>query len=532
MLGHLRVANLGVIEEAAIDPSSGFTVITGETGAGKTLLLGGLRLLLGGKTDDVGVGPYSDTATVDGLFLVDTEELGATRTIPREGRSRAHLEGSIVSAATLAERLGSLVEIVGQHDQLSLTRSSHLLELIDAAIGGAVGTRARDGYAAAWDRLQDLLGRQEAIGGDQLELARELDLARYQANEIGSARLTPGLDEEMEGAVSRLRNVEEISDHLAETGSLAEQLSEAGGEIVARLRKAAGLDPTLASLAAEAEAMTEVIAGVGRQARDSLEQMENDPGALEELEHRLTALGELRRKYGRTLDDVILFGEKVTERAAELEGLIADAERIDSLVVEARRLVSERAGDLSAARRQACQDAAAEMTRHLGDLGLADALVDLAVIGIEPGPFGADRIELRFASDSRLEPGPVATVASGGELSRLVLALRLATRSAAAATIVFDEVDTGIGGRTALAMGRKIARLAGSAQVLCVTHLPQVASQADTHYLVERGADGRATVRRVTGPDRVVEISRMLAGLPDSEAGKSAAEELLADASK
>lgn len=531
MLGHLRVANLGVIEDASIDPSPGFTVITGETGAGKTLLLGGLRLLLGGKTDEVGVGPYAAAATIDGLFFVGTEELGATRVIPREGRSRAHLEGSIVSAATLAERLGSLVEIVGQHDQLSLTRSSHLLDLIDAAMGGEAAL-LRAAYDVAWGELQKLVGRQEAIGGDQLELARELDLARYQAEEIAAARLTPGLDEEMEGAVSRLRNVEEISEHLTETGLLAEELNEAGGEIVARLRKAAGLDPALASLAAEAEAMTEVIAGVGRQARESLEQMESDPAALEELEQRLTALGELRRKYGRTLDDVILFGEKVKARAAELEGLIADAERIDMMVADARRLLSEQAGRLSQARRQACQDAAAEMIGHLDDLGLGDAVVDLAVIGVEPGPSGGDRIELRFASDSRLEPGPVATVASGGELSRLVLALRLATRGDAAATIVFDEVDTGIGGRTALAMGRKIARLAESAQVLCVTHLPQVASQADTHYLVERGSDGTATVRRVTGPDRVTEITRMLAGLPDSEAGKSAAEELLADASK
>jgi DNA repair protein RecN (Recombination protein N) len=219
-------------------------------------------------------------------------------------------------------------------------------------------------------------------------------------------------------------------------------------------------------------------------------------------------------------------------RVDELEGLIGEAERIETVLKEARRKVSDTAGHFSAARRHTCEAVASEMTAHLADLGLAGAIVELALIAVEPGPSGADRIELRFASDSRLEPGPVATVASGGELSRLVLALRLATRSATAATIVFDEVDTGIGGRTALEMGRKIARLAQTSQVLCVTHLPQVAAQADTHFMVERVEGGAATVRRVGGPDRVTEISRMLAGLPESEAGRSAAEELLATAAK
>jgi DNA repair protein RecN (Recombination protein N) len=531
MLAHLRVSNLGVIEEAAIDPSPGFTVITGETGAGKTLLLGGLRLLLGGRVDEAGVGPYGEAACVDGLFQIGEEEVGVTRTIPREGRSRAHLEGSIVSAATLAERLGAQVEIVGQHDQLSLNRSSHLLQLVDAALDDE-GRKAREAYTDTWDRLQTALARHAAIGGDPIELARELDLARYQAREISGAGLSPGLDEELEASVSRLRNVEEISDHLVETGSLAEQLTEVAGEIVARMRKAAGLDPRLASLASEAEAMAEVVAGVGRGARDALDHLDTDPTALEELEARLTVLGDLKRKYGRTLEEVIGFGERVMARVDELEGLIGEAERIETVLNEARRTVSDTAGHFSAARRHTCEAVASEMTAHLADLGLAGAIVELALIAVEPGPSGADRIELRFASDSRLEPGPVATVASGGELSRLVLALRLATRSATAATIVFDEVDTGIGGRTALEMGRKIARLAQTSQVLCVTHLPQVAAQADTHFMVERVEGGAATVRRVSGPDRVTEISRMLAGLPESEAGRSAAEELLATAAK
>lgn len=530
MLAHLRVVNLGVLDDAAIDPSPGLTVITGETGAGKTLLLGGLRLLLGGKADPALVGPVGEIAAVQGLFVDGDTELGVGRTVPRQGRSRASLEGEMVSAAALAERLGVMVEVVGQHDQLFLTRPSYLLEVLDGALDET--DRAHlDAYHEAWRERQELLARQRALGGDRLELERDLDLARYQAREIATAGLTPDLEEELEGLASRLRNMEEIGEHLAETSNLSEQLTEATGELVARLRKAAGLDPALAPLALEAETLAELISTLGRGARDAHERMESDPAALEEAEARLTAIGDLKRKYGRTLDEVISYGEQMAARAGELASLIDDAGRIDRLV-DASQAELRRAGDrLSEARGRTGRVVAEAMSGHLADLGLPSARLEVALEPVEPGPSGCDRVDLLFASDQRLSPEPVAAVASGGELSRLVLALRLATRrDSAAATLVFDEVDTGIGGRTALAMGRKLAHLAKTAQVLCVTHLPQVAAHGDTHYVVDRGVDGRADVRAVTGADRVTEITRMLAGLPESEAGRSAAEELLVGA--
>lgn len=526
MLDHLRVANLGILEDAAIDPSPGFTVITGETGAGKTLLLGGLRLILGGKPDSTSVGPHDDRAQVDGLFVDGDEELGASRVVPREGRSRAHLEGTIVSAATLEERVGSMVEIVGQHDQLSLTRPSHLLELIDGALDEE-GAGARDDYVAAWTTLRQAIERQEQLGGDQIALARELDLTRYQASEIAGAGLEAGLDERLEGDVSRLRNVEEIREHLAETLRISETMAEMAGELVSRLRKASGLDRELAGLASEADGLAASITELGREARASAEGLDVDPSLLEELEQRLTGIGELKRKYGRTLDDVIAFGEEAAERADELEALIDDADRIDALIARARGEVREKAETLRAARRSVAESVGEEMVAHLADLGLGSAQVTIDVIEVEPGPSGGDRVRMRFASDARLEPGDIASVASGGELSRLVLALRLATRSTATSTLVFDEVDTGIGGKTALAMGSKLAELAATSQVLCVTHLPQVAAHADTHYVVDRPETGPATVRLIDGEDRVEEITRMLAGLPESEAGRTAAAELL-----
>lgn len=527
MLLHLRVANLGVLEDASVDPSPGFTVITGETGAGKTLLLGGLRLILGEKSDSGIVGPYHDKAQVDGLFVSGEEEVGVSRVVPREGRSRAHLEGTIVSAATLGERLGPLVEIVGQHDQLSITKPGVLLGLIDGVLGDT-GRSALIAYREAWSALQDALGRQDSLGGDQIALARELDLVRYQSDEIARAGLEPGMDDQLEADVSRLRNVEEIREHLSETVQMTESMGEMAGELVSRLRKAAGLDAGLAGLAAEAESIAAMLAELSRSSRSSAEGRDADPSSLHELEARLTAIGDLKRKYGRTLDDVLDFGAEAQRRADELTSLLDDADQIDTLVTEARRKVRERGDELREERREAALMVTAGVHQHLTDLGLASGRVAIEVNEAEPGPSGADRVVMRFASDSRLESGEVGSVASGGELSRLVLAIRLATRLEESSTLVFDEVDTGIGGKTALAMGAKLAELANANQVLCVTHLPQVAAHADTHYVVDRPDGDAAVVRRVDGEDRIEEITRMLAGLPESEAGRTAAAELLA----
>jgi DNA repair protein RecN (Recombination protein N) len=524
---HLLVHNLGVLDNASIDPSQGLTVITGETGAGKTLLLGGVRLVLGGKADSGAVGPHDDEAQVNALFDLEGVEVGVSRTVPRDGRSRGYIDGAIVSVATLGERLGSVVEVVGQHDQVALARPSRILEMIDVTLDEA-GVEARRGYVDAWETLRAARERQARLGGDQTELARELDLARYQASEIAGAGLSPGLDDELEGEASRLRNVTEIGDHLGEISRLAEGMSESVGEIVARLRKASGLDPGLGELTREGDALAAGVADLARATRSAFETLESNPERLADLEERLTAIGDLKRKYGRTLDDVISFGDRTAERAAELEKLTEEADHIDAVVASSTAAVADQARLLTAARESAGKRLADAAGSHLGDLGLGRATLRIALEEVEPGPSGADRAQLTFASDSRLEPGPVSSVASGGELSRLVLALSLAAAGSETVTLVFDEVDTGIGGKTALAMGQKLAELAERFQVLCVTHLPQVAAYADSHYVVERTSEGTARAREVSGEDRLVELSRMLAGQPESETAKMAAAELLA----
>jgi DNA repair protein RecN (Recombination protein N) len=525
MLSHLRVQNLGVLADASIDPGPGFTVITGETGAGKTMLLDALRLLTGEKAKSAAVGPFGDEAISEGLFEDGEAELGITRVVPREGKSRGYIDGKLVAATVLGERTRGLVELVGQHDQLLLRRSQSVLRLVDGVLDED-GAMARSSYLDAWARYKSAIDDQRRLGGDRMGLERELDLVRYQANEIASAGLEPGDDLRMESMVARLRNSETMRENLAAATDELEALAEGAGSVVSRLRKLAAIDAGLADQVAGAETLDVLVYELMRAVRDLAESAHEDPEALDLLEQRLNALGELKRKYGKTLDEVLDFGREAARRVVELETLIEKASGIDDLVRRSDAELVTTGAALSEARRRAGTAIEGEARGHLAALGLPAASLRFAIEETDAGPSGTDKVELLFASDDRLASGAVQEVASGGELSRLVLALRLATRSKETDTMVFDEVDAGVGGVTALALGRKLADLARSCQVLCVTHLPQVAAHADTHYVIERSGP-EAAVRRVAGEDRLTELSRMLAGLPESERGREAAAELL-----
>ena len=531
MLGHLRVANLGVLEEVAIEPAPGLTVITGETGAGKTLLLGGLRLLLGEKADPSSVGPFAEAGQADGLFETGDEEVGVTRVVPAEGRSRAYIDGSIVSADALSSRVGALVEVVAQHDQLSLKQSSRVLAVIDGALDPE-GTRHLADYRAAWEGMQEVLDRQSELGGNEMALRQELDLVRFQATEIEAASLEPGEDRALEAEASRHEHVFEIRELLAESMDIGEDLSDRTGELVARLRRLCAIDSSQSHLVEQAEGVAATMSELLSDVRRTGDAVDVDPERAEEVERRLNLIGDLKRKYGATLAEVIDFGDKARARQVELDELLKTAGRIEKDLAQARAELEETGEQLTRSRRAAARRIAEESERHLADLGLERARLDVNVVQLrEPGPRGIDQVEILFTSDDHLEPGPISSVASGGELSRLVLAFRLATRAPATETLVFDEVDAGVGGATALSLGRKLGALAESTQVLCVTHLPQIAAFADTHYVVSRVGKA-ASVRRVIGEERLQEISRMLAGLPESQAGQDAAAELLATASK
>jgi DNA repair protein RecN (Recombination protein N) len=526
MIDELIVRNLGLIEEAHVLPGPKLTVITGETGTGKTLLLGALRLLLGETSKPDLVGPFGDEATVDGRFITSTgTEIAASRRMPRTGRSRAYLDGTVASAAALDEATSGMVEIIGQHDQLSLMRPSEARRLLDAVLDGD-GLSAKAEYRTLWEKLAGLRERQEQLGGDRRSLERERDLADHQATEIATSGFAIGDDTELERQLARLRNAAELTEFLATAQRAVEQTRETFDEAVTSARRAARLDDGLDGLTDALAAIEQSLGDVAIEVGDEIDALEDDPAALEEAEARFAALSDLKRKYGSTLDEILEFGREMSEQARALSELLDSADRIAGDIEATTRKLEDAAGQLTAARLRAGQAVTRAAVQHLGDLGFRDPVLDVLIEPTELRPSGRDRVTLQFASDRRLTPGDLARVASGGELSRLVLALRLAGGPGDVEALVFDEIDSGIGGTTAVEVGRKLAALSNRHQVLCVTHLPQVAAFADVHYVVTR-TEHAATVQRVDGDERVAELSRMLAGTADSEHTKRAAADLL-----
>jgi len=532
MLEELHVANLGLLADARLEPGSGLVVVTGETGAGKTMLLGALQLLAGDSARRDRVGPASAELVVEGRFSTADGERVAARKVTKEGRSRAYVDGSMATASQLGEAFGSLMEIVAQHDALRLATPAGVLDLVDGSLSAKSKLRLGD-YTRAWSELGRLRSDQAELGGDRRALERDLDAVRQQAEEISGAGLT--LEEEIDLATQadRLRNAESLTEGL---NAAHEALGDDGGAIdrignaIAELRRLVALDASLEPMHGQAVAMSDALSELSAEMSGVASSLEHDAAALERVEMRIKALNDLRRKYGETIADVVAFGEQAEAKAAEMERRINAAATLDDDIEKAQALVAECGDALTKARKAAAKKLATAAGSHLGQLGMKDPLVELVFEKVSPGPGGVDRIVLTFASDKSLPAGPVSRIASGGELSRLVLSLRLAAGAGDVPIVAFDEIDAGVGGATALAMGEKLARLSSGRQVFCVSHLPQIAAFADMHVVVERPGGEAATVRIVEGKDRAREIARMLSGLGDTATGLEHAEELLREA--
>lgn len=521
MLDELSVSNLGIIETARVEFTPGMVVVTGETGAGKTLLLGALRMLTGSPARSGLIGPHGDQARVEGRFFLDGEEVVLARSINRHG-SRAYLDGRMVPARALAERLEGMVEIVGQHDPISLTRPQAVRELVDLRL------ESRDtltGYREAWRTLQEMEAVRTELGGDPRALEREIDLLGYQIREIDQAGFRVGEDAELETEAKRLGNAQEVAGLLSEAHRELGSARDRIGPAVDAARRARDLDPSLGGLAELVEGLEATLTETLSAAREAGEETELDPEALALVNERLDLLGDLRRKYGSGIEEILAFRRQARARLAEVEGLVERSARLETEHAAAIQHLADSGRELRHARREASTRIVQSATGHLRELGFGDPVVRIEIGEAEPRAGGADTVKLLFASDSRLPAGPVGKVASGGELSRLVLSLRLGSGIGAARIVAFDEIDAGVGGTTALAMGSKLARLAGDRQALCISHLPQVAAFADTHVVVER--DGpRAAARLLDENGRLRELARMLSGLADSERGHHHAREL------
>lgn len=537
MLIELRVSNLGVIEDLTLHLGPGMTALTGETGAGKTLIVDAIGLLLGAPADPVMVRPGAGEAVVEGRFASPGgAETILTRVVPASGRSRAYVDSRMASAGQLSDIGAALVDMHGQHGHQSLLRPAVQRAMLDSF--GRISTADVDALRAELRRLAEA---QSEIGGDSRNRARETDLLRFQLSELDGAGIESAdedellrLEEERLADASSLRDAaERAHDLLGGDDGVADRL----GQLVALLSG----KPPLAGLRDRLVAVGDELADLARDARSTAEGLEDDPERLVEVGARRQVLTELRRKYGETLADVMAYRDEARGRLDLLESYDSRASALED---ETRRISAELAAAeqrLLDSRREAAPALASAVQRQLRSLAMPNATFEVEVDDAPPGntvtwKLGANRGEAVL---------PLAKVASGGELARAMLAVRLVTDGTVSeeadhrgdhlgpSTLVFDEVDAGVGGEAAVAVGRALSDLGQSFQVLMVTHLPQVAAFADAHLVVQKRARGTRTVAEVAvaeGEERVIEVSRMLSGSPESDTARRHAEELLVQA--
>jgi DNA repair protein RecN (Recombination protein N) len=520
MLTELMVTDLGVVSELSVVFGPGMTALTGETGAGKTLVVGAIDLLVGGRADGGLVRHGAQEAIVEGRFELGDDEVVLRRVVPREGRSRAYVNGRLATVGELSEWGRRLVDLHGQHAHQSLLAPAVQRAALDRFGGVDLGP-----LSSARKALQVLTEQLEALGGDERERARELDLLRFQRDEIDEAAITD-LDED-----ARLEAEEDLlGDALAHREAAATALDalQAEGGAEDGLATALGvLDdrPPFRELVGRLRAVTVEVADLASELRTANDDIEEDPARLAEVRGRRRLLHDLGRKYGDTLADVMAFREQVARRIDELETRDANALRLEKEIAEAKDTLDEAAHVVGERRRAAAPELAAAVESHLAPLALDKARMEVSVSADDPG----DDVVILLSTNPGAPAAPLAKVASGGELARTMLALRLVL-SEAPDTLVFDEVDAGVGGTAATAVGRALADIAADHQVMVVTHLPQVAAFGARQLVVSkatRKGETHVSVRPAEGDDRVVELARMLSGSPDSDNARAHARELL-----
>jgi DNA repair protein RecN (Recombination protein N) len=581
MLEEVRITGLGVIDDAVLELSGGFNVVTGETGAGKTMVVTGLGLLFGGRADPARVRPGAERANVEGRLSVeadsevarqvseaggDLDDDGGTlilsRSVSAEGRSRAYAGGRSVPVSLLTYLSDDLVAVHGQADQQQLLKPGRQREALDRYAGPELATLLTR-YQRAYHRHQAVREELDELTSRERERVREAEDLRRGLGEIEQAEPAEGEDTQLLADEERLSNADAL--HSAATTAHEALLGDpSGGSYdatdavtllgIARqsLEGAVAHDPALAALAARVTEASYLVSDVAADLASYAQSVEADPARLAAVQERRAVLGRLIRQFGTAeisgggapagaeappdgLSAVLAWAKRAAARLADIEGaddrIAALAEEDASLAAEAADL----AGQLTEMRKDAAERFAGDVTAELAVLAMPHARISVAVTALrEPGPHGADDIEIRLAAHPGAPVLPLQKGASGGELSRVMLAIEVVFAGAdPVPTFVFDEVDAGVGGKAAVEIGRRLARLARLAQVIVVTHLPQVAAFADTHLVVQKANDGSVVssgVIRLDNDGRVKELSRMLAGLEDSEFGRAHAGELLAAA--
>lgn len=539
-LSSLRIRNLALVEELTWTLAPGCTAITGETGSGKSIIVGALKLVLGERADKTLIRTGADSCTVEAVFEVkDAKGLNATlepqgvepceegqlllkRVFSASGTNRQFINGSPTTLSVLKTLGDDLVDLHGPHDHQSLLSVEKQLALLDAYAGAE---KLRGEYEAAWRQLSHRTAERDELASSEASMERELDLLRHQVGEIEAAQLRPEEEEEVSARYAVASNARRL---LELSGAALGRLTEADdavlnrlGEVGKVLRDLERIDPTAARFSDILHRALAEIDDLTGNLQSYAEELELEPGELATLEERVSLFETLKRKYGQTLAAVIEFGAKAAERLNKIESRGEELVRLEKEIAAAQKALVDLGGKLSTKRKAAAPKLATSVTGHLRDLGFKRSEFEAALLPLSaPGPHGLESAEFLFAPNPGEPAKPLKSIASSGEISRVMLAVK--TSLAAQDTVsllVFDEIDANVGGEIAHAVGAKMASLGDGHQVLCITHLPQVAAAADAQFVVTKEFVNDRTISRLTpveGKARAEEIARMLGGKSDS----------------
>ncbi len=561
MLKELNIRNFAIIDHLRVEFTPGLNVFTGETGAGKSIIVDALNLALGERAsvdlirtgcqeavveaafelNGRGTAEVTELLSEQGIGMHPGEDLIVRRVLSSSGKNKVYINGSLANLTTLSALGASLADIHGQHEHQSLLSLEHQMELLDS-FGGL--STIRDALSEAYHRLQDVRKELAELEGSERDRAQREDMLRFQKNEIEASALKPGEDVELANEQKLLANSEKIAglSRIADEALYASDKSVLSGlkKAMISLREIAAIDSRLAPVLELCEAGRAQIEEAAREVSTYADRVEFDPDRLEQIDDRLDLIRKLKKKYGSTIEEIIGFGGKAS---AELERMERSNEEIERLKKEIQTIISgltAKAQEMTKKRGSAARELEKKIEAELSHLGMKKATFAVKVTqepgadtldGHKLGPRGADRVEFLISPNPGEEPKPLAKIASGGELSRIMLALKaILVEGDSIPTLVFDEVDSGIGGGVAEEVGKKLKRVAAKRQVFCITHLPQIASMATSHYGVAKSVKKDRTsteVRLLDKKERVDEIARMLSGKTITEATLRHAEEMI-----
>lgn len=555
MLEHLHIKNVALIKESEISFGEGLNILTGETGAGKSMVIDSLQFALGGRAGKDFLRHGEKMASVEALFAVQSsalqekleengiepEEDGSvliTRTLSETGKSVCRVNGSTVTVSMLKEIAEDLIDIYGQHEHQSLLNPSKHIRLLDRFCGAGFGD-AMEEYKASFSALKEIDKQLDALMGNESQREQRMDILSFQKDEMEAAAIKAGEEEDLLEQKKRLGSMEKLMRLTGESIALlydgndrmpsaCDQL----GDALSKLQEAAEYDHTLTPFV---DALADAYAAVEDTARElkrEADKQENDPEALEQIEERLQIIYKLKRKYGGTVEAVLAFYDKVVE---ELDFLANSNEKVAELMAireKEQKKLTAYAETLTARRKDTAEQVAEQIETALRDMEMKDARFHIQIDEkYDWTADGKDKVEFLISANAGESLKPLAKIASGGEMSRVMLALKTVLVDADdIGTFIFDEIDTGVSGRTARKVGEKMRFLGGKRQILCITHLPQIAAMADSHFLIEKESDGEETTTKVTPlteEGSVGEVARLMGGSDVTETTLAAARELI-----